>query len=65
MTNATTNNQVTMSVTKAHDMLGHPNEEATREIVKALNWEITRGSPGMCEPCTEATKAKQKNLPRD
>jgi hypothetical protein len=52
-----------MSVKKAHDMLGHINEKAVRKTVIALGWELTRGTLGVCEPCTEA-KVKQKNLPR-
>jgi hypothetical protein len=50
-----------MSVKKAHDMLGHINEKAVRKTVIALGWELTRGTLGVCEPCTEA-KVKQKNL---
>jgi hypothetical protein len=52
-----------MSVKKAHDMLGHINEKAVRKTAIALGWELTRGTLGVWEPCTEA-KAKQKNLPR-
>jgi hypothetical protein len=52
-----------MTVKKAHDILGHINEKAVRKTVLALGWELTRGTLGVCEPCTEA-KAKQKNLPR-
>jgi hypothetical protein len=51
-----------MSVKKAHDMLGHINAKAVRKTAITLGWELTRGTLGMCEPCTEA-KAKQKNLP--
>jgi hypothetical protein len=52
-----------MSVKKALDMLGHINEKAVQKTANALGWELTRGTLGVCEPCTEA-KAKQKNLPR-
>jgi hypothetical protein len=52
-----------MSVQKAHDMLGHINEKAVRKTAIALGWELTCGTLGVCEPCTEA-KAKQKNRPR-
>jgi hypothetical protein len=52
-----------MSVKKAHDMLGHINEKDVRKTATALRWELTRGTLGVREPCTEA-KAKQKNLPR-
>jgi hypothetical protein len=44
-------------------MLGHINEKPVQKIALALGWELTRGTLGVCEPCTEA-KAKQKNLPR-
>jgi hypothetical protein len=52
-----------MSVKKAHDMLGHINEKAVRKTALALGWELTKGTLGVCEPCTEE-KAKQKSLPR-
>jgi hypothetical protein len=52
-----------MSGKKAHAILGHINEKAVRKTVIALGWELTRGTLGVCEPCTEA-KAKQKYLPR-
>jgi hypothetical protein len=52
-----------MSIKKAHNMLGHINEKAVRKTALALGWELTKGTLGVCEPCTEA-KAKQKNLPR-
>jgi hypothetical protein len=48
-----------MTVKKAHDMLGHINEKAVRKTAIALGWELTRGTLGVCEPCTEA-KAKHK-----
>jgi hypothetical protein len=41
-----------MSVKKAHAMLGHINEKAVRKTVIALGWELTRGTLGVCEPCT-------------
>jgi len=52
-----------MSIQKAHDLLGHTNEDMTRATAKALGWEITRGSLGTCESCA-AGKAKQKNVPK-
>jgi hypothetical protein len=52
-----------MSVKKAHDVLGHINEKAVRKTAIALGWELTRGTLGVCEPCTEV-KAKQKHLRR-
>ena len=50
-----------MSVKKAHKLLGHPNEQATRDTAHQLGWQLTRGELGPCDACTEA-KAKQKNL---
>mgnify|MGYP006178161795 FL=1 len=52
---------VTMNIMQAHQRLGHPSEEITRKIAKELNWSITRGALGVCEPCSVA-KARQKNI---
>ena len=51
-----------MPVKKAHGLLGHSNENATRKTAKALGWSLSWGELGVCEACAEA-KAKQKNLP--
>jgi hypothetical protein len=51
------------TVKKAHDMLGHINEKSVLKTALSLGWDLTRGTLGVCEPCTEA-KARQKNLPR-
>jgi hypothetical protein len=50
----------TMSIAKAHSLLGHQSEDATRKTAKHLGWDITRGSLKACLPCTIG-KAKQKN----
>ena len=34
----------TMSIAKAHALLGHCNEAATRKIARNLDWTIARGS---------------------
>jgi hypothetical protein len=52
----------TYSINKAHALLGHNNENDTRQIASHLRWTITRGSLGMCESCANA-KARQKNVP--
>lgn len=52
-----------ISVLKAHQLLGHINEEATRKTAKILGWDLKPGSLGVCESCTVA-KAKQKNVPK-
>jgi hypothetical protein len=44
-----------MSIKKAHDMLGDINEKAVRKTTLALGWELTKGTLGVCEPCTETT----------
>ena len=51
----------TLSITEAHQQLGHINEAETRKTAKTLGWTITRGSLGVCEECGIA-KAKQKNV---
>jgi hypothetical protein len=51
-----------MSLMKAHQLFGHPNEDLTREMAKTLGIEITRGKVLTCEDCSIA-KAKQRNLP--
>jgi hypothetical protein len=51
----------TMDISKAHSLLGHQSEDATRKTAKYLGWDITRGSLKTCLPCTLG-KAKQKNV---
>jgi hypothetical protein len=50
----------TMNIKKAHRLLGHQSEDATRKTAKSLEWTITKGSMTPCLPCT-ISKAKQKN----
>jgi hypothetical protein len=50
----------TMSIDKAHRLLGHQSEDATRKTAKSLGWTITNGSMAPCLPCTIG-KAKQKS----
>ena len=51
----------TVSIVKAHDKLGHMDEEATRKTAKQLGWTITRGTLPKCESCAKG-KAKQKKV---
>ncbi len=48
---------------KAHELLGHNNENDTRQMASHLSWTITRGPLGVCESCANA-KARQKNMPK-
>ena len=50
-----------MNITNAHALLGHINEEDTRQIAKELKWTITRGKLRACEHCAIA-QARQKNV---
>jgi hypothetical protein len=49
----------TMSIEKAHKLLGHQSEDATRKMAKNLGWTLTKGHMSPCLPCTIG-KAKQK-----
>lgn len=49
-----------MSIQKAHELLGHGDENTTRQSAKSLGWRITRGSLKPCVSCAVA-KAKAKN----
>ena len=51
---------VTMNIEKAHRLLGHQSEAATKKTANHLTWNITRGTMKPCLPCTIG-KAKQKN----
>ena len=57
---AATNKKIVL-IKKAHEWLGHSNEDATHETAKQLGWQLSQGELGVCDACTEA-KAKQKNL---
>jgi DNA-directed RNA polymerase subunit RPC12/RpoP len=41
-----------MTLMKAHQLFGHPNEDLTREMAKTLGIEITRGKVLTCEDCS-------------
>ncbi len=51
------------NIKKAHELLGHNNENDTRQMASCLGWTITRGPLGVCESCANA-KARQKNVPK-
>ncbi len=57
------NNAPTYNIKKAHELLGHNNENDTRQMASHLGWTITRGPLGVCESCANA-KARQKNVPK-
>jgi hypothetical protein len=42
------------NIKKAHDVLGHNNENDTRQMASHLDWTISRGPPGVCESCANA-----------
>ena len=56
-----TEGQVRMNINKAHALLGHGDDNSTRQTAKALGWVITPGAMAPCEHCAKA-KAKQKNV---
>jgi hypothetical protein len=58
-----TNNAPTYNIKKAHELLGHNNENDTRQMASHLGRTITRGPLGVCESCANA-KARQKNMPK-
>jgi hypothetical protein len=51
------------NIKKAHELLGHNNENDTRQMASHLGWTITRGPLGVCESCANA-KARQKHVPK-
>ena len=51
------------NIKKAHELLGHNNENDTRQMASHLGWTITRVPLGVCESCANA-KARQKNVPK-
>jgi hypothetical protein len=57
---ASTAEGISMNINKAHALLGHCNEDTTRQVARGLGWTITRGSLKPCAHCAIA-KAKQKN----
>jgi hypothetical protein len=52
-----------MPLKMAHDLLGHYNEDMTRQAAKERGWIVT-GTWTPCEDCA-AGKAKQKNVPKE
>ena len=52
-----------MSIEKAHQLLGHCNENATGQTTKQLDWRITHEALKPCNNCAEA-KAQQKMCTR-
>ena len=52
-----------VSVMKAHRIFGHPDEDKTRAMAKALGIELVPGGMEPCDACA-AGKAKQKMFPR-
>jgi hypothetical protein len=50
-----------ISIKKAHSLLGHMNEAYTKESATYLGWILTRGTLGKCESCAIG-KARQKNI---
>ena len=53
-----------MSANKAHQLLGHGHEGATRSTAAHLGWQLVKGSWQVCQSCAEA-KAQQKNVPKE
>jgi hypothetical protein len=48
---------------KKAELLGHNNENDTRQMASHLDWTITRGPLELSESCAKA-KARQKNVPK-
>ena len=55
---------IKMSIMKAHEVLGHGDQEKTKATAVALGWTIHRGGWCRCEHCAKA-KAKRKNIPKN
>jgi hypothetical protein len=58
-----TNNAPTYNIKKAHELMGHNNENDTRQMASHLGWTMTRRPLGVCESCANA-KARKKNVPK-
>ena len=56
---ASTEAGTSMNINKAHALLGHRDEDSTRNTAKHLGWRITRGTLDPCVHCAKA-KAKQR-----
>jgi hypothetical protein len=55
---------IKMPIMKAHDLLGHGDQEKTKAMAIALGWTICRGGWYRCVHCAKA-KAKRKNIPKN
>jgi hypothetical protein len=55
---------ITMPIMKAHDLLGHGDQEKTKATAIALGWTICRGGWCRCAHCAKA-KAKRKIIPKN
>jgi hypothetical protein len=55
---------IKMPIMKAHDLLGHGDQEKMKATAVALGWTICRGGWCRCVHCAKA-KAKRKNIPKD
>jgi hypothetical protein len=55
---------IKMPIMKAHDLIGHGDQEKTKATAIALGWTICRGEGCLCVHCAKA-KAKQKNIPKN
>jgi hypothetical protein len=49
---------------KAHDLLGHGDQEKTKAVVIAIGWTICRGGWCRCVHCAKA-KVKRKKIPKN
>jgi hypothetical protein len=63
MSMSVTDSGTKMNITKAHELLGHCNEEMTREAAKNMGWILT--GPWKEYASCAAGKAKQKNVPKE
>ena len=52
------------SIMEAHVKYGHHNEKTTRAIAATNGVQISRGSLGVCEPCTRGKAKQKKNVPK-
>jgi hypothetical protein len=55
---------IKMPIMKAHDLIGHGDQEKTKATAVALGWTICHGGWCRCVHCAKA-KAKRKNIPKD
>ena len=52
-----------LTVTKAHELLGHCSMSAAKKASELMGWNLTGSSKEVCVACSLG-KAKQKNLPK-